>query len=319
LNSLYSRIAISDSRSANALRAVYRYIRNFSLPAPRWIFRPLLAVFLLFREIYYFSVRVLICEPFFKACCTAYGRNLHTGVFLHWIQGSGRLIVGDNVTIDGKCSFVFAVRYSDRRLLRIGNNVVIGHRSSFIVGREITIGDNVLIGNDVTLFDSPGHPTDPALRLAGSPALPEDVRPIHVESNVWVGSGSIIYPGVTLGEGCVVARGSVVMSSVSPYVVVAGSPARQIRRLRSIQDSIDKHLDAEQEIGEIKQLLNTLLGGKTLDHDDDIYEAGLTSIMALPLLCEIENAFGLSISDNEFLDARTPRALAQMVHRLRGV
>lgn len=162
---------------------------------------------------------------------------MHTGPFLHWVMGSGRLILGDNVTIDGKCGFIFALRYTDQPTLRIGNNVVIGHDCTFTIGREITIGNNVMIGASIEMFDSPGHPTDPALRLEGSigltgaPALPEDVKPIHIEDNVWVGSGSTIYPGVILGEGCVVARGAIVMSSIPPYVVVAGSPARQIARL----------------------------------------------------------------------------------------
>ena len=99
--------------------------------------------------------------------CTKYGRNVHTGVFVHWVMGSGQLIVGDNVTVDGKCSFVFAVRYCEQPTLRIGDNVGVGHLSTFVVGREITIGNNVMIGDQVVMFDSPGHPTDPALRLAG--------------------------------------------------------------------------------------------------------------------------------------------------------
>jgi len=74
---------------------------------------------------------------------------------------------------------------------------------------------------------------------------------------------------------------------------------------------------AEQDLQKIKQILFGLLSQEALDDDEDIYDAGLTSIMVLPLLSEIENTFGLSIPDNDFLDAHTPRALAQMVQRLR--
>lgn len=235
--SLYSYLAISSDPLPRAIRAVNRFVRNFTLPAPHWFFRPILSVYISLRELYYLFVRVLICEPLFKAYCEEYGRNVHTGVFIHWIMGRGRLILGDNVTVDGKCSFAFAVRYTDQPTLRIGNYVGIGDQCSFAVGREITIGNNVMMGTNIDVFDTPGHPTDPALRLAGSlrltgaPALQEDVRAVHIEDNVWVGSGVTIFPGVTLGEGCVVARGSIVMSSVPPYVVVAGSPARQIARL----------------------------------------------------------------------------------------
>jgi acetyltransferase-like isoleucine patch superfamily enzyme len=211
---------------------MYRFIRNFSLPAPRWIFRPILLIFVFLRGIYYFLYRVLVCEPLFKAYCSEYGRNFHTGVYIHWVMGNGRLIVGDNVIIDGKCSFVFAHRYTDNPTLSIGSNVGIGHNCTFTVGREITIGDNVMLGGGIEVFDTPGHPTDPIKRVAGLPALAEDVKPIHIEKDVWVGSGSTIYPGVTLGEACIVARGSIVMNSVPPYVIVAGSPARQIARIK---------------------------------------------------------------------------------------
>jgi acetyltransferase-like isoleucine patch superfamily enzyme len=231
-------LAISNHPAARGIRAIYRFLRSFSLPAPRWIFGPILTVFLLLREIYYFCVRVFICEPFFKAYCTKYGRNLHTGVFIHWFQGRGQLIIGDNVLIDGKCSFHFAVRYTEHPTLRIGNNVGIGNDCAFTVGREITIGNDVMISTNVEMFDSPGHPTDPVLRLAGAPALPEDVKPIRIEDNVWIGSGATIYPGVTVGEGSIVAWGAIVMSNVPPYVIVAGSPARQIARVRNTKESV---------------------------------------------------------------------------------
>ena len=51
---------------ARSIRAVYRYVRDFSLPAPGWIFRPILAAFVFVREIYYFGFRVFICEPLLK-------------------------------------------------------------------------------------------------------------------------------------------------------------------------------------------------------------------------------------------------------------
>jgi maltose O-acetyltransferase len=54
------------------------------------------------------------------------------------------------------------------------------------------------------------------------------VRPISIGDNVWIGSSSIIFPGVTIGDNSVVAMGAVVMNSVPPNVVVAGNPARQI-------------------------------------------------------------------------------------------
>jgi acyl carrier protein len=75
---------------------------------------------------------------------------------------------------------------------------------------------------------------------------------------------------------------------------------------------------SEQDMQAIKEMLKRLLNHEHIGDDEDIYEAGLSSIMVLPLLSEIEDAFGLTIPDSEFLDAHTPRALAQIVQRLRN-
>jgi acetyltransferase-like isoleucine patch superfamily enzyme/acyl carrier protein len=295
---------------------VYYSINNFSIPAPRWIFLPLLAIFLTLRRIYYFLVRVFICEPFFKAYCTQFGHNVHTGVFIHWFQGRGRLIVGNDVIVDGKCNFTFAVRYSDNPTLRIGDHVKIGHRTSFTVGRDVTIGNYVMIASGAEIFDTPGHPTDPALRRAGSPALPSDVRPISIEDNVWIGRDARIFPGMTIGKGSVVAEGAQVMSNVPPYAIVAGNPARQIARLTS-NELMEGNYD-ERDLQSVIEIAGRILNGERLTADEDLYEAGLTSIMVLPLLAALESAFQLTIPDADFLDARTPRAVVQMIQRLRA-
>jgi acetyltransferase-like isoleucine patch superfamily enzyme len=227
----YRFLAYSEHWSARLARNSRRAVLGFTLPAPRIVVRPLLALFLAIRATYYFLIRAFVCEPLFKAYCTSYGRNLRTGVFVHWVQGNGRIVIGNNVTVDGKCSFSFASRYAEQATLRIGDNCGIGHGCSFTVGREIRIGRNTRIAIGVSMFDSPGHPANPAARLAGSPATAEDVKPIHIGDNVWIGSGAVIFPGVTIGDGAVVAASAVVMTDVPPYTLVAGNPARQTRAL----------------------------------------------------------------------------------------
>jgi serine acetyltransferase len=213
------------------VRNTRRAILNLSLPAPHPVVRFALTAFLAVRSAYYFFMRVFICEPLFKAYCSSYGRDLHTGVFVHWVQGSGRILIGDHVTIDGKSSFIFASRYAEQAMLRIGDYCGIGHGCMFTVGREISIGRRTRIAEGVTMFDSPGHPADPAARLSGKPATNEDVRPICIGDNVWIGRGAYIYPGVTIGDNAVVAAGAVVMTDVPPNTLVAGNPARQTRTL----------------------------------------------------------------------------------------
>ena len=183
------------------------------------------------RSTYYFVRRVFIAEPFFKARCTSYGKNLHTGIYIPGVQGSGDIILGDNVSTDGRLAIFFAARYSSRPRLIIGDNTGIGHSCAFTVGREIRIGKHCRFGGLVAVFDAPGHPADPAARMAGLPSAPDEVRPVVIGDNVWIGSNSIIYPGVTIGDNSIVAMGSIVMSNVAPNTMVAGNPARMIRNL----------------------------------------------------------------------------------------
>ena len=225
------QLATSKHPLLKWLRKTYWALRGFSLPAPRVIVRPCLYVFLAIRTCFYNVKRVLICEPFFKAYCKAYGLGLRTGSFIHWVQGSGSIIVGDDVTIDGKCSMMFAARYTGEPTLSIGDKSYIGHNCSFTVGKRIEIGAHCMLSTDVCIRDCDGHPVDPIERRAGLPAADEDVRPVVLGDNVWVGTRAIILKGVTIGNNAIVGAGAVVTKDVPANAIVAGNPARLIRYL----------------------------------------------------------------------------------------
>jgi acetyltransferase-like isoleucine patch superfamily enzyme len=222
-------------RSAHPLarfcRRVYRVFSRFSLPAPRLVVIPCLGAFRVGRGIYHFLLRVLVCEPLFKGYCTRYGRHLRTDIYIHWVQGSGDLILGDDVFVDGKCSFTFARRFAERPTLQVGDRTGIGHGCSFTVGKRISIGSDCRIAAGVHMFDSNGHPTDPEARQAGSPPPTEEVRPITVGDNVWIGRGVLVFPGTTIGANSVISAGAVVTGDVPPNTVAAGNPARRVASL----------------------------------------------------------------------------------------
>jgi acetyltransferase-like isoleucine patch superfamily enzyme len=75
--------------------------------------------------------------------------------------------------------------------------------------------------------------------LFGMPAADEDVRPIAIGNNVWIGHRATVFPGVSIGDGSVVAMGAVVMSNVPPNTLVAGNPARQVRSLQRSEEIRD--------------------------------------------------------------------------------
>ncbi len=235
MSSLIQFLASSDHPVARIVRRARRAVLTFTLPAPRAVVRPLLVTFLGLRHAYYFAKRVFVCEPLFKAYCTRYGRGVRTGTYIHWVQGKGRILLGDGVLVDGKCSFTFAARYSPDPTLEVGDNTVLSHDCSFAVGRRITIGRHCLVANGVWMADTNGHPTDPADRLAGLPVPAEKVRPITIGDNVWIGSRCLILPGTTIGEGSVVSAASVVRGEIPPYTLVAGNPARPVGSLKEIR------------------------------------------------------------------------------------
>jgi maltose O-acetyltransferase len=111
-----------------------------------------------------------------------------------------------------------------------GWNIALGERvyaNAFCVFLDcapIEVGDRVLLGPGVHLYTAT-HPLDLAQRREGL----EYARPIAIGDDAWLGGGSIVLPGITVGEGAVVGAGSVVSHDVRPGVTVAGNPARPIQ------------------------------------------------------------------------------------------
>lgn len=91
---------------------------------------------------------------------------------------------------------------------------------------EIRIGSSVMFGSNVQLM-TPFHPLDPELRAQGW----ESAAPITIGNNVWIGSGAIILGGVSIGDDSVVGAGAVVTKDVPPRTLVAGNPAKVLKKL----------------------------------------------------------------------------------------
>ena len=221
-------VALSDDPLIQGARRVYRKIQRFTLPAPKVIVKPMLWAYLANRSVVYFVRRVFIAEPLFKAYCKSYGKGLTTDIFVHWIQGEGDIIVGDYVVFDGRCSITFASRFSDTPTLRVGDHSGISNDCSFTIGKAITIGRHCRIASGVQMMDSSGHASEPAARQDGAPPEVDDVKPITIGDNVWIGRRVTVMPGVTIGEGSIVSSGAIVMTDVAPFTVVAGNPARKV-------------------------------------------------------------------------------------------
>lgn len=107
----------------------------------------------------------------------------------------------------------------------VGRNVFINQNCTIYDLGGVSIGDDVLIGPNVSLITE-GHPVAPSDRQAYVFA-----RPIVIGSGVWIAAGATIIGGVRIGENSVVAAGSVVTKDVPSDTLVDGNPARVIRSI----------------------------------------------------------------------------------------
>jgi maltose O-acetyltransferase len=105
--------------------------------------------------------------------------------------------------------------------IRLGDGVFLNFNCVILDVVEVTIGDRTQIGPAVQIYAA-DHPRDVETRPAGL----EFGRPVRIGSDVWIGGGAILLPGVTIGDGAVIGAGSVVTRDVAPGVMVAGNPAR---------------------------------------------------------------------------------------------
>ena len=113
-----------------------------------------------------------------------------------------------------------------------GSNIYLGKRAFFNFNCvvldvcEVTIGDFTLFGPAVQIY-TPMHPMNAEQRRTK-----EFGKPVAIGSDVWVGGGAIICPGVTIGDRAVIGAGSVVTRDIPADVFAAGNPCRVIREIR---------------------------------------------------------------------------------------
>jgi acetyltransferase-like isoleucine patch superfamily enzyme len=117
--------------------------------------------------------------------------------------------------------------------VKLGKNVFVNYHSVFLDTCLISIGSRTLVGPHVSFY-SATHPVDPSVRQGTRG--PELGKEIHVGEDCWIGGNAVILPGVTIGKGSTVGAGSVVTKDVPEFTIVAGNPARIIRKVNMAMD-----------------------------------------------------------------------------------
>ncbi|MEW5983738.1 MAG: acyltransferase [Acidobacteriota bacterium] len=177
-------------------------------------------------------------------CWRAFARNVTAGDGLAlgtraWCENGGSpadIRLGKNVV----CRGVLRREAFGSGAIDLGDDVYIGDDCIISCANRVTIGPGTLVAHGVQIFDNDTHSLDAEARRRHWNAIREgghvsDVEvpgaPIEIGAGAWIGFGSIILKGVTLGDECIVAAGSVVTSNVAPRTLVAGNPAREVRAI----------------------------------------------------------------------------------------
>ena len=181
-----------------------------------------------------------------KATKVKYGKNLLLkGIPMIFNKSGAEIIIGDNVTI--KSSFLsnlvglysrsIIVTRAPGAFIHIGNGV--GISGATIYARKgITIGDNTAIGGNVKILDNDFHPieAEERVRLLSDPnggdseSVPS--KEIMIGKNCFIGCNAIILKGTVIGDNCVVGAGAVVAGKYEDNCIIAGNPAKVIRRMK---------------------------------------------------------------------------------------
>lgn len=142
--------------------------------------------------------------------------------------------IGNRSILEG--SFFFDKEFAK---ISIGERTFIGGNTKIIAAKEIVIGSDVLISWNCTIVDHNSHSLQFELRSSDvinwGKGLKDwsnvAINGIIIKDKVWIGFNSIILKGVTIGEGAIVAAGSVVTKDVEAYTVVGGNPAKFIKKI----------------------------------------------------------------------------------------
>jgi acetyltransferase-like isoleucine patch superfamily enzyme len=193
----------------------------------------------------------LYYEPLFRSQCIDVGKHLNYIKLrqgLPYFHGNIHIFLGDQVTVHSRSSFSAASLF-EQPCLNIGDKTYLGPGLSIGVAKEISIGAFCFISSNVTISDNDGHPLDPFKRARGEAVAKNDVLPVKIDNYVWVGEGSTILKGVSIGQGAVIGAKSVVRQDIAPMSIVMGNPAIVVGQISGQADRKNYyHVDKDQDL-----------------------------------------------------------------------
>ena len=155
-----------------------------------------------------------------------YGNNIHIGNNVHF-RTSKHIIT--QICAWNKNN-------SDASIF-IGDNVLISPGVRILSAKDITIGNNVMLASNVYISDSDWHDVYDRIETPGKS------EKIIIKENAWIGEGSKISKGVTIGENSIIGLGSIVTADVPDNKIYAGNPAKEVKSI-----NLDKQIRKREDL-----------------------------------------------------------------------
>jgi acetyltransferase-like isoleucine patch superfamily enzyme len=166
--------------------------------------------------------RLVIWARIALRSCTTVGRRVGLrGRII--VDNAGRIVIGDRVRFLGHQVPVELIAGRGAEL-RIGARTLINIGTSINAQKSVIIGEDCNIGHYVLVMDTDFYEVSDRTKKA-------EPSPIRIGNRVWLATRTTVLKGVTIGDGAIVAAGSVVAVDVAPYTMVGGVPARLIKKL----------------------------------------------------------------------------------------
>ena len=126
--------------------------------------------------------------------------------------------------------------------ISVGDYVYIGPGAKLCASESsITFGNKIMLGPNVTMMGGDHNSSQIGQYMYDvKEKLSENDLPIIIEDDVWIGTNATILKGVTIGEGSIIAAGSLVLKNVPPYTIVGGVPAKGLKT-RFTSDELEEH------------------------------------------------------------------------------
>jgi acetyltransferase-like isoleucine patch superfamily enzyme len=226
-SSFIRRIARAETPFFRLLKKVLRAFLTPTLPVlPGWM-RSILRVFFELHYIFVNTFRSLAIffyyNPLFQGRCRQFGHSVKLEG-LPYVSGPVEIYLGDYVRIGGNINITSGSQ-CDHPRLEIRDRAAIGWDTRITASREVIIEEDAIVSYGCNISDTDGHPRDAEQRAAGKGPPVGDIRPVRIGRYAWIGNGSYVMKGVTIGEGAVISANSVVISNIPPYSLAIGNPA----------------------------------------------------------------------------------------------